>query len=163
MVYFQINKKNYASGKLIEKLNKHLTHKDNKIFILFYKEGCEPCNNTRPEWSKLKNVISKDYLNRDDIVIAAIDSDLVGKLKKIDNPPNSFPTIKYITKSGEITENYEDSDISKKDRTIDSFIEWIELKSGDTNITEPMKGIRHKKTHKKTHKKMLKSRRTRKR
>jgi hypothetical protein len=33
-------------------------------------------------------------------------------------------------------ENYEDSDISTKDRTIDSFVEWIKLKSGENNITK---------------------------
>jgi hypothetical protein len=40
-----------------------------------------------------------------------------------------------MTESGEIVENYEDSEISKKDRSIDSFIEWVKLKSGENNIT----------------------------
>ena len=71
MVYLQINKKNYASGKskLIDKLNKHLTHRDDKIFILFYMEGCGPCNATRTECYKIKNFLSNHFLNRDDIVI----------------------------------------------------------------------------------------------
>lgn len=165
MVYLQINKKNYASGNpnLIDKLNKHLTHKDDKIFILFYMEGCGPCNATRPEWSKLNNVLSNNFLNRDDIVIVAIDKDLVGKLKNVGKEPNSFPTIRYITKEGKINENYEDSNISKKDRTIDSFVEWIELKSGEKNITHSVKHNPHTKMRKnKTHKKMLKFRGTRK-
>lgn len=136
MVYHEINKKN-ASGNnnLIDQLNKHLTRKDDKIFILFYMEGCGPCNATRPEWSKLKNVLSDNFLNREDIVIISIDKDLSSKLKNIGNEPNSFPTIRYITHAGKINENYEDSNIAKKDRTIDSFIEWIKNKSGEKNIT----------------------------
>ena len=160
MVYLQINKKNYASGKpnLIDKLNKHLTRRDDKIFILFYMEGCGPCNATRPEWSKLKNVLSNHFLNRDDIVIVAIDKDLAGKLKNIGSEPNSFPTIKYMTNEGNVNENYEDSNISRKDRTIDSFVEWIQLKSGEKNITQ---SVNHHPRNK-THKKVLKLRRTRK-
>ena len=138
MVYLEINKKNYETGDptLIEKLNKHLTSKDDKIFILFFMEGCGPCNATRPEWSKLKNVLSKDFLNREDITIVSIDHELYGKLKNIGDEPNSFPTIRYMTKEEKINENYEDSNISKKDRTIDSFVEWIKEKTGENDITK---------------------------
>lgn len=138
MVYLEINKKNYKSGNtnLIDTLNKHLTHKDDKIFILYFMEGCGPCNATRPEWSKLQNVLSKNFLNKEDIVIVSIDKDLAGKLKNIGKEPSSFPTIKFLKNAGKINENYEDSDISTKDRTIDSFVEWIKLKSGENNITK---------------------------
>jgi thiol-disulfide isomerase/thioredoxin len=98
-------------------------------------EGCGPCNATRPEWYKLKNVLSKSFLNKNDIVIVAIDFELCNKLKNIGSEPNSFPTIRYMTNKGEIIENYEDVDISKKDRTIDSFVEWIKHKTGKKDIT----------------------------
>jgi len=26
------------------------------VFVLIYMEGCGPCNQTRPEWTKLKNL-----------------------------------------------------------------------------------------------------------
>ena len=164
MVYLQVNKKNYASGNpnLIDKLNKHLTRKDDKIFILFYMEGCGPCNATRPEWSKLNNVLSNVFLNREDIVIVAVDHELAGKLKNIGKEPNSFPTIRYMTDAGKINENYEDSNILKKDRTIDSFIEWIKLKSGEKNITTSDKNYIHNKKHNTTHKKRSKIKQTRK-
>ena len=161
MVFLEINKKNYETGNpnLIDQLNKFLTRKDGKIFILIFMEGCGPCNATRPEWSKLNNVVSNDFLNREDIAIVSIDKDLVSKLKNIGKEPNSFPTIRYITKEGRINENYEDSKILKKDRTIDSFVEWIKLKSGEKHITTSEnhsihKQIPHTKTHKthKTHK-----------
>jgi len=164
MVYLEVNKKNFTSGKpnLIEQINNHLTDKDDKNFILFYMEGCGPCNATRPEWSKLNNVLSNNFLNRDDIVIVSIDKDLVSKLKNIGKEPNSFPTIRYITKEGKVNENYEDSNISKKDRTIDSFVEWIELKSGEKNITHSAKYNPHTKTRKNKTRKILKLRGTRK-
>ena len=106
MVYLEINKKNYASGQpnLLDQLNKHLNHKDDHIFILFYMEGCGPCNATRPEWSKLKNVLSKDFLHKDNVVIVAIDQELANKLDNIGTEPNSFPTMRYITNAGEINE-----------------------------------------------------------
>ncbi len=46
MVYLEINKTNYQNGKpkLIEKMNKYLSNKDAKIFMLIYMEGCGPCN-----------------------------------------------------------------------------------------------------------------------
>jgi thiol-disulfide isomerase/thioredoxin len=156
MVYIEINKKNYNKGRttLIDKLNDHLNNKEHKIFILFYMEGCGPCNETRPEWSKLKNVLSNNILNREDIVIVSIDKDLYGKLRNIKREPYSFPNIRFITDVGNKDENYEDSDISNKDRKIDSFIEWIKLKSGEDNITktEDKSHVKHKFTRKKTRK-----------
>ena len=134
MVYIEINKKNYNKGNPspIEQLNKYLSDNNKKIFILIFMEGCGPCNQTRPEWSKLKNILSN---HANDIIIVSIDKDLVSKVKNI-KEANSFPTIRYVTNSGKIVENYEDSNISTKDRTIDSFIEWIKVKSGENNITK---------------------------
>ena len=159
MVYYEINRKNYRTGNpnLIDKLNKHLRRDDNKIFILFYMEGCGPCNATRPEWSKLENILTTDFLNKDNIAIVAIDKDVAGKLKNVGKQPNSFPTIRYITKSGKINENYEDSNIEKKDRTIDSFVEWIKNKTGEKEITTSEVKVINKKSnkilnHKKTRK-----------
>jgi thiol-disulfide isomerase/thioredoxin len=148
MVYLEINRKNYGNG-LIDKLNKYLSYKDAKVFILFYMEGCGPCNETRPEWSKLKNVLSNDFLNKEDIVIVSIDKDLYSKLKNADKEPMSFPTIRFMTNAGENVQTYEDSDVSNKDRKIDSFVEWIKLKTGENDITTSEKagGFRRKLTH----------------
>lgn len=137
MVYLEINKKNYSSGNpnLIDTLNRYLTQKDSKIFILYYMEGCGPCNATRPEWSKLGNILSRQFLNRPDIVIVSIDKDLADKLK-VGEQVNSFPTMRFMTNNGMISENYEEADIPTKDRTIDSFIAWLKLKTGEDNITK---------------------------
>jgi len=147
MVFIEINKKNFNKDK-IDKLNKYLTNKDDKVFILFYMEGCGPCNATRPEWSKLKNVLSNNFLNNEKIAIVSIDKDLVGKLKNIKSEPNSFPTMRFITDAGAKVENYEDSNISNKDRTIDSFVEWIKNKTGETYITKSDDKKNTRKNHK---------------
>ena len=161
MVYLEINKKNY--NHLIEKLNKHLSNKDAKIFILIYMEGCGPCNETRPEWSKLKNVLSNNFLNKENIVVVSIDKDLFGKLKHASKEPMSFPTIRYMTNAGEKTETYEDSEVSNKDRKIDSFVEWIKLKTGENNITRDEKGSHNfAKSKRFTHKRNKHGKKTRK-
>lgn len=163
MVYLEINKTNYQNGKpkLIEKMNKYLSNKDAKIFILIYMEGCGPCNETRPEWSKLKNVLSNNFLSRQDVVIVSLDKDIFGKLNNANKEPMSFPTIRFMTDSGKKMETYEDSQISNKDRKIDSFIEWIKLKTGENNITISEKQPRVHKFNK-THKKKRYSRKSRK-
>lgn len=132
MVYLEIDK---TKSHLIDDLNKYLIPEKNKIFILIYMEGCGPCNETRPEWAKLKNVLSEDFLNKQDVIIVSIDKDLVGKVKNIKSEPRAFPTIRFITDAGDTAETYEDSDISVKDRSIDSFVEWIKSKSRENNIT----------------------------
>jgi thiol-disulfide isomerase/thioredoxin len=131
MVFLNITTKNYnikdKNGKTkMDILDDMINSNDCKIFILFYMEGCGPCNATRPEWEKLKNVFKK-YNHNDKIAIVDIDQVLSSKISKI-KPPNSFPTMKFITEGGKISENYEDSNIETKDRTIDSFVSWINSK-----------------------------------
>lgn len=159
MVYLEINKKNYHK---INKLNKYLSNKDAKIFILFYMEGCGPCNETRPEWSKLKNVLSNNFLNRKNIVIVSIDKDLYSKLKHVNKEPMSFPTIRFMTNAGEKIETYEDSKILNKDRKIDSFVEWIKLKTGENNITISEETNNFVKKYNSTHKTRKHGRKTKK-
>jgi len=161
MVYLDINKTNFKSnGKdLVKELDRFLGVKDNKTFILIFMEGCGPCNATRPEWKKMKNVLNKDFLNSNDIIFASIDHNLAEGLKNLTTKPSSFPTMRFITNSGKEVENYEDSKIDNKDRTIDSFVEWVKLKTGKDNISnsEREKYIPNKthKTHKKRHNKLV--------
>jgi len=134
MVFLTINGKNYdvkdKNGKtFIDNLNSMIQDKDVQIFIMFYMEGCGPCNSTRPEWAKLKNVL-KNTKNNNNIVIVDMDQVLSNKLKGI-KEPNAFPTMRYISNGGIEVENYEDSSIKNKDRTIDSFVEWINVKTKD--------------------------------
>ena len=54
---------------------------------------------------------------------------------------SGFPTIKYITKNGKTIDDYEEAHIKLKDRTIDSFIEWINT---TMNSSSTSKTSRHK-------------------
>jgi hypothetical protein len=174
MVFLHIDKKKYEDDgeKLVEDLYKNTANKDNKIFLLIFMEGCGPCNETRPEWSKLENVLSNDFLNRDDIYVYSIDHTLLDEKDqdktKIIQSPSSFPTMRFITNGGKSVENYEDSSIENKDRSIDSFIEWIKSKTNEENITKSehnggrkMRKTRKTKTKRRKYKKSIKRRKTR--
>jgi len=137
MVFLSINSKNYnikdKNGKTpIDQLNSLLHNDNNNVFILFYMDGCGPCNATRPEWEKLKNVL-KHTKNKNDVVIVDIDHVLSDKLTGV-KEPSAFPTMRYITNGGKTTENYEDSSIDNKERTIDSFVEWINSKTNKNDF-----------------------------
>ena len=97
------------------------------IFVLFYMEGCGPCNATRPEWKKLENVLKNKDQNTN-VVIADIDQELLTNIPGLPSKPAGFPSMKYI--KGSVSEDYEDSSIENKDRSIDSFVQWIESKVG---------------------------------
>jgi len=126
-----------------EELNEHIK-KGKHVFILFYMEGCGPCNATRPEWKKLENVLGKSNNN---VVIADVDQELLSKIIGLKSQPAGFPTMRYIKDDDE--EDYEDSSIDKKDRSVDSFVEWIK-----TKVSQKGGKRNYKKTRK--HKKYIK-------
>jgi hypothetical protein len=133
MVFLNINPKNYDvkgdNGKTkIDELNDLISNPNNKLFILFYMEGCGPCNATRPEWKKIENILKKKYSDNNNIVVAEVDQELISKIPLLKKQPSGFPAMYYIKDKGNLQEDYEESSIEKKDRSIDSFIEWIESK-----------------------------------
>jgi len=129
MVYLEVSAKDGNKSSVIEQVKSQLNKPNSKTFMLIYMEGCGPCNATRPEWSKLKNVLSSDILDNPNVMILAIDKDVIDKIPNIKPEPSAFPTMRYVTKNGEEVENYEDANIETKDRTIDSFVEWIKSKN----------------------------------
>jgi thiol-disulfide isomerase/thioredoxin len=139
MVFLHIDTKNFNtkddSGETpIDVLNKFITT-GKKVFILIYMEGCGPCNATRPEWEKIKNVLKLDITNDNQILVVDIDKDLLDKVKNIKVQPRGFPTIRFISNKGSISEDFEDSKLSEeyKNRSIDSFVKWIHFKLNDTH------------------------------
>ena len=141
MVYLDIER-GPSSKRRLQKLDDLMGNKNNKVFILIFMEGCRPCGATRPEWKKLENVLPKDFLKRDDIVIASVDTELADGLKNLATKASSFPTMRFMTDGGKKVENYEDSDIEKKDHTIDSFVEWIKLKTNSKMTGGKTKKVR---------------------
>ena len=99
------------------------------IFVIFYLEGCGPCNATRPEWKKIENVLKDKYSKNDNLVIADVDQELLKEIKYLTTQPKGFPTLRYISDKGKTSEDYEDcKDVLEKDRKVDSFVKWIDSK-----------------------------------
>ena len=111
------------------KLFNEYVEKGKHIFVIFYLEGCGPCNATRPEWKKIEHAIKNKYGKNENIVIADVDQELLKEIKYLTAQPKGFPTIRYISNKGKTSEDYEDcTDIKDKDRKIDSFVKWIDSK-----------------------------------
>lgn len=96
------------------------------IFLFLFMDGCGPCNQTKEGWKNINKFAKKEHLNPGKIVIAEINQKLFKDLQNVGKEPMGYPCLRYI-KSGTI-EEYEDSKISKKDRTAESFADWIDSK-----------------------------------
>jgi thiol-disulfide isomerase/thioredoxin len=103
-----------------KKIDKYIKN-GSDVFILVYMEGCGPCNATRPEWAKLDSALRSQYKNNNKLVVIDVNKDFLPNIKNIGSI-DGFPTMKYIGDYGKTVENYE------KDRSVDSFIKWIESK-----------------------------------
>ena len=117
MIFLHINSKtnNAALFNQYVEQGKH-------IFILFYMEGCGPCNMTRPEWKKIENILSSKDKNNN-IVVVDIDQEVLEELKYLQSKPMGFPTMRYIANKGKTSEDY------NGERNIDAFMKWIQSKS----------------------------------
>jgi thiol-disulfide isomerase/thioredoxin len=136
------------------KLFNQYVEEGKQIFVIFYLDGCGPCNATRPEWKKIENVLKDKYKNNDNIVIADVDQELLKEIKYLTSQPKGFPTIRYISNKGKTSEDYEDCPDLKdneKDRKVDSFVKWINSKTQTGGS----------KTRKKTNKRQINKRKTR--
>lgn len=146
------HKSSNANKNAVDDLIHHKKH----IFVLIYMEGCGPCNATRPEWAKMTQTLQKQYAKNNNVAIVDVNKDLLPLIKGIGNV-DGFPTMKYITNNGKTVESYEDSSVNMKDRSADSFINWIEskiLKGKIVSVTEPHHVYKRiNKGHSKKHKK----------
>jgi hypothetical protein len=142
----------------MEDINNHLAS-DKPAFVLLYMEGCGPCGATRPEWNKM----GKKYTNNDNIGVFDIEMRHMDKV----NHPNltsgvtGFPTMKYVKSNN--CELYEDCDDIKKDRSYESFLEWVDKKEKkNTNHLSMKGGSRRKRRIKKRTKRIKRKTRRRK-
>lgn len=151
-----INRESVNKQKDLQSLIKSIL--DGKhVYILIHRIGCPPCEATRPEWLKIGNQLSKKHTGNNNILIADVEEKYIDGLQENDllNPNDTnntvlkpyigdidgFPTMKLIKDKGNTKELYENSNISKKDRSVKSFLDWIEsstmnkpLKSSNINI-----------------------------
>lgn len=129
------------SEKDVSKIDK-LIKQGKDVFILVYMVGCGPCNATRPEWAKIESALKQQYAHNNKLVVIDVDKDYISKVKHI-GAIDGFPTMKYIGKKGSVVETYDDSSINKKDRSITSFINWIETKVNNTISRTPTSSAKH--------------------
>lgn len=129
------------SEKDVSKIDK-MIKQGNDVFILVYMEGCGPCNATRPEWAKIESALKDQYAKNDNVVVIDINKDFVSGIKHI-GKIDGFPTMKYIGNYGKTVESYEDSSVNKKDRSVSSFINWIESKINKMISTTPTSSAKH--------------------
>ncbi len=106
------------------------------VFILVYMKGCGPCNATRPEWEKIEPTLKSQYAKNNKLVVIDINKDFIHKIKHIGSI-DGFPTMKYISNYGKTVEPYENSSISRKDRSLDSFVNWIETNINTVKSVTP--------------------------
>jgi hypothetical protein len=109
---------------------KDIIYRNKDIFMLIYMEGCGPCNQVRPEWKKLENVLRKHKQNPryKNVVILDINKDILEKARTNIKSPIGFPTITFVSKNGSIQETFEESNSHNKNREIDAFVSWIKTK-----------------------------------
>jgi hypothetical protein len=113
----------YTQNQLIGFLNDG--HKKNHhCFVLIYLVGCGPCNMTKPEWKKA----AEDFDYRDQnkgIVMAHIDQNNLDRIRDVvgSYSVSGFPTMLHVHKNK--ISSYEDSNVKNKNRTAESFREWI--------------------------------------
>jgi hypothetical protein len=108
----------------------HHVESGKDVFMLIYMEGCGPCNATRPEWTKLESALNHQYKNNKRLVIASVDSKVVGSLKHAGDVIG-FPTIIYLSHNGKKLEPFESSSIKDKQRNVDCFMNWVESHVGN--------------------------------
>jgi thiol-disulfide isomerase/thioredoxin len=118
-----------------------MVERGNDVFILVYMEGCGPCNATRPEWGKIESALKDQYATNDKLVVVDVNKDFLSKIKHIGDV-DGFPTMKYIGDYGKTIEPYEESSIKKKDRSISSFINWVETKINKVISTTPTSSVK---------------------
>lgn len=118
-----------------EQVNK-LIGEGKDIFILVYMEGCGPCNATRPEWAKLESALKDQYSKNNKLAIVDLNKDYQDVVKYLGNI-DGYPSLKYINHNGKKVESYEDSGVKSKDRSVDSFINWVESKINTVESTTP--------------------------
>ena len=136
MKFLHINKLEEHKSQMSELNSAIESGKD--VFLLIYMEGCGPCNETRPEWKKIENILmhKKNDPKYKNIVIADLNNDYSDKLSNKIKQPSAFPTIIHISKKGISVEHFENSNIQNKSREVDSFMEWIEskIKNNTTSV-----------------------------
>jgi hypothetical protein len=95
------------------------------VFLFLFMVGCGPCNETKGPWSKIHEHLDEEHLENPNIVVSMVDKDLYPNLMNVGKEPMGFPTLRHICNG---VEDYEDCPMERKDRSAESFADWIKIK-----------------------------------
>ena len=135
MQVIHIDANNRGDASKLEDEYKKGTH----IFLMIRRDGCPPCEETKPEWLKIGN---SPTVKPNNCVVADIEEKALNEIGFM-NPPISimgFPTMVCI-KNHQI-KSYDDSISGKRDekyRTVDSFVDWIVEEQPNRHSKKPTK------------------------
>ena len=99
-----------------DKLNTHIKDKKH-AFVLFYLQGCGPCNATRPEWEKVPHHL-EHHAKNPNLMIADVDQSAIDHVKHNSGGIDGFPTIRHI-KGDEVNEY-------SGERTAEGLAKWMD-------------------------------------
>jgi thiol-disulfide isomerase/thioredoxin len=124
-----------ASNNNVLKFNKAVENGDT-VFVMFHSPHCGHCVATFPIWEQIESQLGDRYEHNDKVMIADIQDDVIGKTSYADQI-EGFPTMWCISKNGAKIEPIEQAKLMNPTRSIDGFVEWIELKT-PSSYSSPM-------------------------
>jgi hypothetical protein len=131
-----------ADAKQVDHFNHFIKSDDTICFVIFHSPECHFCVETMPQWEKISSELGNRLKHNDKIMVADIDASAVSKTP-FEDLVQGLPTILCISEKGKKVEPIEKANLKNDYRTVDSFVEWIELKSPS---------IYYSKNHAKEHK-----------
>lgn len=110
-----------ASDEELQMAQQWMKDKDH-VYVLVYLDGCGPCNQVRPEWQKLPDIVEPPPSKH--IGIMDINQAIVHRIPQIPTPL-AFPTIQHFTHQGNTVHSFDDS----LDRSASTLAKWIQTHS----------------------------------
>lgn len=123
-----------ASTNNVGDFNKSVQSGDT-VFVIFHSPNCGHCVTTLPEWRNISSELGDRYKRTNNVMVADIDADVMSKTPYGDKI-QGFPTMWCITQKGKKIEPIENARLKNIPRTVDAFIEWIELKMPNAYYTK---------------------------
>ena len=105
---------------------------NNNLIVLYYRDGCPPCDALAPLWKKACNKIRRRYKCGDknahaSTVIANVDDNGIKHLKNVFHDIKGTPTLMHMTnKNGSKTRNE-----FNMERTADNLTKWLRSSLND--------------------------------
>jgi hypothetical protein len=115
-------------AKHVDHFNHFVKSSESTCFVIFHSPNCHFCVETIPEWHKISSELGERFKHNDAIMVADIDASALSKTS-FEEYVEGLPTILCVSEKGKKIEPIENAKLKNKLRTVDAFVEWIELKS----------------------------------